>query len=275
MSLKIVSWNIERGYQPEKIIKLLKSLKADIYCLQEVDRFVKRTGGVDVLKEIENGLGLHSFYIKEFDEIDSWQRKILLPIFGFGGGEQGNAIFTNLNVKQYTTIDLPLPDSSKHGYMATPLGIKVPFRGNRKTQILDLEYKKKIIRILNSHFDAFDAIPTERLHQLELNLAEIDFETPTILTGDLNTMGIFNFYETLFGQSQTHEITSFRKKLASKNLVDPFLDTDYTHQFLTKKHKLDWIAAANCFTIIDYEVIKTDLSDHDCLVVEFEFEDKI
>ena len=60
-----------KGYRPKKIINFLKSFKADIYCLQEVDRFVKRTGGKDILKLIENGLGLQSFYIKEFEEVES------------------------------------------------------------------------------------------------------------------------------------------------------------------------------------------------------------
>ena len=271
MSLRIVSWNIERGYKPEKIISLLKSLKADIYSLQEIDRLVKRTGEKDVLKLIEDGLGFQSFYAKEFDEIDSWQRVVLAPIFGFGGGEHGNAIFTNLKAKQYSTLDLPNPKNLKHGYIPTPIGISVPFKGNRKIQILDLEYKNETFRLLNTHFDAYSTTPSERLQQLDLSLNKIDLNTPTILTGDLNTMGEFSFYEIIFGKSQSLEVASFRKNLALKGLIDPFLDTDYTHQFLSKSHKLDWIAASGQFNIKSFEVIKTDLSDHSCLVVEVEF----
>ena len=36
-SIKLVQWNIERGYQMERIIKLLKEQDADIICLQEID----------------------------------------------------------------------------------------------------------------------------------------------------------------------------------------------------------------------------------------------
>jgi len=40
--LKVVQWNIERGYQLEGIINELKSLDADIIGLQEIDIHCER-----------------------------------------------------------------------------------------------------------------------------------------------------------------------------------------------------------------------------------------
>lgn len=46
-SLRLLQWNIERGYKLSGIIEELKRLDADIVALQEVDVGCDRSGGVD------------------------------------------------------------------------------------------------------------------------------------------------------------------------------------------------------------------------------------
>jgi hypothetical protein len=45
--LKLLQWNIERGYQLPGIIEELRKIDADVISLQEVDVLCERSGGVD------------------------------------------------------------------------------------------------------------------------------------------------------------------------------------------------------------------------------------
>jgi hypothetical protein len=46
-TIKLLQWNIERGYKLAGIIEELKSIDADIIALQEVDVGCERSGGAD------------------------------------------------------------------------------------------------------------------------------------------------------------------------------------------------------------------------------------
>ena len=48
--LRLVQWNIERGYQYKRILDTLRRLDADIVALQEIDIHCKRSDGIDVGK---------------------------------------------------------------------------------------------------------------------------------------------------------------------------------------------------------------------------------
>ena len=46
-ALRIVQWNIERGYELPGIIEQLRTLDADVLLLQEIDVGCDRSGGLD------------------------------------------------------------------------------------------------------------------------------------------------------------------------------------------------------------------------------------
>lgn len=46
--LRIVQWNIERGYELAKIIQILKEVNADVLALQEIDIGCERSQKADV-----------------------------------------------------------------------------------------------------------------------------------------------------------------------------------------------------------------------------------
>ena len=68
-ALKIVTWNIERGVRFEKILATLKAFDPDIVLLQEVDRYCKRSGNLDVARELGRRLGMNWVSAGEFQEI--------------------------------------------------------------------------------------------------------------------------------------------------------------------------------------------------------------
>ena len=67
--LTIVSWNIERGVQFQKIAATLRDLHPDVVLLQEVDRYCNRSGNRDIARELGEALGMNWVSGGEFQEI--------------------------------------------------------------------------------------------------------------------------------------------------------------------------------------------------------------
>jgi endonuclease/exonuclease/phosphatase family metal-dependent hydrolase len=67
--VRLVTWNIERGVQFEKIAATLKDLKPDVVLLQEVDRYCNRSGNRDIARELGEALGMNWVSGGEFQEI--------------------------------------------------------------------------------------------------------------------------------------------------------------------------------------------------------------
>lgn len=79
-SLRVMTYNIRAAdYGLNRIIATLRKGKADIIALQEVDKFVRRTGRIDQPKKIAHSLGMNYVFRKHF---------------AYQGGEFGLALFS-------------------------------------------------------------------------------------------------------------------------------------------------------------------------------------
>jgi len=67
--VRLVSWNIERGVQFQKIAAALTDLEPDVVLLQEVDRYCNRSGNRDIARELGEALGMNWVTAGEFQEI--------------------------------------------------------------------------------------------------------------------------------------------------------------------------------------------------------------
>lgn len=111
--LRVLCWNIERGYLLDAIISQIKSKNPDILLLQEVDNGNERTLNKDCAKEIAIGLGMKYYiYGVEFNEIHSPRRTPILQ----GGGTHGNAIISRFPIKQPKIISLPIAHDWSSSY---------------------------------------------------------------------------------------------------------------------------------------------------------------
>lgn len=124
--IKLLQWNIERGYQLAGIIEELRRIDADIISLQEVDVGCDRSGGADTGVAIAQALGLNYAFFCEFEEL----RSPLRDARSQGGGVHGNAIlskwpFSELAVVRHRhhPVDWNNP--------AHPLARREPRRGER------------------------------------------------------------------------------------------------------------------------------------------------
>ncbi|KAI9216269.1 hypothetical protein BC828DRAFT_393888 [Blastocladiella britannica] len=99
-SLKIVQWNIERGYCLDAVIETLRAIDADILCLQELDIGCARSGGRNCAREIAEALHMKCAFAAEFLELDSSVRSER----DGGGGLHGNAVLSHLDFTPHVLV---------------------------------------------------------------------------------------------------------------------------------------------------------------------------
>jgi len=183
-SIRVVQWNIERGYQLESIIKHLQELNGDIICLQELDIQCDRTARKDVGVEIAKRLQLNYAFLCEFEELHSPLRNALLQ----GGGVHGNAILSKFSFRSVRCLDHKYQpftwDTDGHT-------LKEPRKGNRCTIAAEIETPFGPILCYSVHLEVFCGI-LGRICQFSEVLADARKHQSSlpnqIIAGDLNTM---------------------------------------------------------------------------------------
>src|SRR5262245_44816376 len=73
-SVRVVSWNINRGLRLNQVIEFLAGTKADILLLQEADQNARRTHHINVAKEIAQKLRMNYAFGREFQELTQGSR---------------------------------------------------------------------------------------------------------------------------------------------------------------------------------------------------------
>ena len=73
-SVRVVSWNINRGLHLDRVIQFLTGTKADILLLQEADQNARRTHQINVAREIAQKLRMNYAFGREFQELTQGSR---------------------------------------------------------------------------------------------------------------------------------------------------------------------------------------------------------
>src|SRR5262250_2429153 len=73
-SIRVVSWNIDRGLKLSRVIDFLAGAKADIILLQEADLNARRTHHINIAKEIAQELEMNYVFGREFQELTQGSR---------------------------------------------------------------------------------------------------------------------------------------------------------------------------------------------------------
>ncbi len=264
--MRIVSWNINRGYKKEGILKFLKKTKSDIYLLTEIDRWNGRTGNADVFSYLQKGLKIKGKFAKEFEEHNSIWRKII-PTGGPGGGIHGNAIFSKYSIEDYKVINLPFSKKLKWEGKTIIPELFEPRKGNRIAQIIKIKTGNRTCVLVNTHLENWRGSWEHRKKQLECILNAVKGEKHTIIAGDLNP--VQGVWKAVITRSVVHkEIIKLRQFFKQNNFYDPFKDSDHTQRLSAAK--LDWIAMKSSIKVKSKKNIRTRLSDHNCLIVDVE-----
>lgn len=159
--IRVLSYNIHHGEgldgktDLKRIAKIIKSSNPDLVSLQEVDRGTKRTNRVDQAKELEKLTGMKSLFGSSM---------------GYQGGQYGNAILTNWEVRKREIF--PLPGEPRSALCVT---LEDP---NKDSSLGDILF-------IATHLDT---AKEPRLASVPLirKIIETNPEQPAILAGDLN-----------------------------------------------------------------------------------------
>lgn len=157
--MTIVSYNIKHGQNMkgelrlEDTAKLLKSLKADVIALQEVDHEARRSGKVNQSEFLGKALGMHHVFGKALE---------------FQGGGYGQAILSKYPILESIVHRLP-----GDGEPRIALEIVVePVKGRR-------------VSFISIHMDnRFEKIRQVQVRSLLIALKEV--RHPVVLLGDFN-----------------------------------------------------------------------------------------
>lgn len=183
--LRIVSWNIDRGAELDRIAAAISERNADLCLLQEVDWGTARVGQQDVGEVLARRLRLDLAYGIEFEELSQETNKEQPAYIG-------QATLTRLPV--HRTRILRFKNQSgfwkPHSWIPSKMPLMQRRLGDRIALVSDLQFQGKTLVVYNAHLES-RSYGRIQMNQLDEMLADLKTNyppnTPVILGGDLNT----------------------------------------------------------------------------------------
>jgi endonuclease/exonuclease/phosphatase family metal-dependent hydrolase len=183
--LRLLTFNIERGYKLDSIINILKAANADIIALQEIDIGCERSDNKATGMEIAKALEMNYTFICEFEELKSLVRSPSSQ----GGGFHGNGILSRFDFGEVRVVEHsrhPI-DWEKEGEAR----FKEPRRGLRRTLAVTIKPPSlEPILVYTAHLECFCGM-LDRFWQVSdiFKDARARSEKHQCIMGDLNTLG--------------------------------------------------------------------------------------
>jgi endonuclease/exonuclease/phosphatase family metal-dependent hydrolase len=234
VGLNIVTWNIERGKEYEKILSVLRSLDPDVVLIQEADRSCRRTGYRDVARDLAHALGMNWVSAGEFQEIGEAR--------GNEPALHGQATLSKFPIEQAQVLRFKA--QARWRWSINPIQ---PRRGGR----IALKTRSGGVLLYNTHFESGD---DERLRHKQVAevLEDQSRETggmPVVIGGDFNNASILQ--SSLLGSVTA---ASFADALGEAHRRGP--------TSAGQRHPIDWIFVRNLSPIHGRIVDAGAASDH-------------
>jgi endonuclease/exonuclease/phosphatase family metal-dependent hydrolase len=180
--LKVLSWNIERGEQLQKVAASLEQMASALILLQEVDVNARRTGNKNIAEYLAQRLGMNYVFAAEFEELG--QRTGINPAY------HGQAILSALPAHGARVLRFrSQTDFWKPRWYVPNWSFFQRRTGGRIALVVELGFEPQRLVAYNVHLEGHG--PDElRLRQIQEVIADIQRyprETSIILAGDLNT----------------------------------------------------------------------------------------
>jgi endonuclease/exonuclease/phosphatase family metal-dependent hydrolase len=277
-TIRILSWNIERGHKPTQIAETIARIRPDVACLQEVDWGNQRTGSVDVLQHVAQQTRMLGLYAIEFLEVNSPLRPAKLA----GGGATGNAVLTRFTPVTAFRIELPACLNWQPGADLSDLPSAVERRIQRERRIgqrcaigVELRVGQLKLVVSSVHLeDKFGGV-SGRWSQYVAAVQSVEVSRGTtgigVIAGDFNTFDsrlarLFtsdNNASALGKPTHVPEAAWWQSALMpATGYVDPFPPTAWTLRIPPLfRAKLDWITHRGG-TVLDYGIGPRTGSDH-------------
>lgn len=239
-SIRIATWNIERGVELQRIAPELQQNAADLLMLQEVDWNAVRSGRLDVAKELADRLRMNVSYAIEFEEL-SQER----------GGKAfiGQATLTRLPIRASRVLRFEKQSGfwKPHDWIPSSIPLLQRRLGSRMALVTELEFAGRPLVVYNAHLESrsLGVLQSEQLDEMLADLKRYPTDRPVIIGGDLNTKYFPSSFLHKLERAGFHNATGER--------------IERTHQVMMT---LDWILARG--VKIEDGTVRRDLkgSDH-------------
>ena len=182
-SIRVISWNIDRGYHLDQIMSELSRHPADLCLLQEVDSGTARVGNADIGAELAHRLHLDLAYAVEFEEL-SQERGHPAYI--------GQATLTRLPLRRSRVLRFENQSGfwKPRGWIPSSIPLMQRRLGSRIALVTELELAGQLIVVYNAHLES-RSYGRIQMSQLDEILADLKSHYPpntaAIIGGDLNT----------------------------------------------------------------------------------------
>jgi endonuclease/exonuclease/phosphatase family metal-dependent hydrolase len=239
-SIRVLTWNIDRGGAFQLIGSELARNSADLCLLQEVDWNTKRTGQADVAAQLAKRLRLNLSYGVEFEELsqESGQRAFI-----------GQATLTRLPIRRSRILRFQTQSGfwKPRSWMPSSLPLMQRRIGSRIALVTELDFAGGLLVVYNVHLESrsMGRIQRAQLDEILADLKQYPANTPAIIGGDLNTKYFASRYLKELEKDGFHSCTGER--------------IERTH---TIAMALDWIFARGPVKLEDGKVRK-DFSGSD------------
>jgi endonuclease/exonuclease/phosphatase family metal-dependent hydrolase len=181
-SIRVATWNIDRGTEVATIGGELGENRADLLLLQEVDWNAARSGRLDIAKVLADQLRLNLSYAIEFEEL-SQERD--------GRAYIGQATLTRLPTRASRVLRFRTQSGfwKPRDWLPSSIPLFQRRLGSRVALVTELEFAGRPLVVYNAHLESRSAgtLQGEQLDEILADLRKYAPGTAAIIGGDLNT----------------------------------------------------------------------------------------
>ncbi len=181
-SIRVLSWNIDRGTQLNLVSSEIASEPADLCLLQEVDWNTNRAGNKDVAAELAKHLHLNLAYGIEFEELSQERGQ---PAF------IGQATLTRLAIRRSRILRFRTQSGfwKPHSWIPTAMPLMQRRVGSRIALVTELEFRRHLLVVYNVHLESrsMGKIQEMQLEEIMTDLKSYAPGTAAIVGGDFNS----------------------------------------------------------------------------------------
>ena len=227
-ALTILTWNVEQGTKVEAITQALQGpLKADVYALQEVDRYTRPSGYQALPDKFARHLDVDYVFGAEFEEL-AQGGAFDLPL-------QGQMILSRLPILATRILRFRHQPHNWGGWWKPRHSFFQPRRGGRMALVVELQWEDSNLVLYNTHLEG-RASDHDRTLQTSEILDDLGSryarDTPIIIAGDFNTK-----------EGPRSGVIRLLQAAAFIDVLETATGALYTSS--KSEQRLDWISTAN------------------------------
>jgi endonuclease/exonuclease/phosphatase family metal-dependent hydrolase len=181
-SFRMITWNIDRGYKFDGLVKVLQEKQPDLCLLQEVDLHARRTKDRDVGHDLAEALGYNYSFGREFQELGQGEKG--KPAY------QGQATLSRWPILKSRVLRFKRQSGwwKPHSFIPNTAFFQRRL-GGRVALVTELSVNGVPVVVYNLHLESRSggAIQHAQLDEVLADLKNYPPDTATIIGGDLNS----------------------------------------------------------------------------------------